>query len=146
MNADLNVILPEILMSVYAIAALLGVAYSGQDRMAGLLVWVTSAVFVVMALWIGMGATGGTQTAFGGMFNDDGFARFAKVTILLSAAAVLLLGRDYMERRGILRFEYPLLVTLSVVGMMVMVSAGDLMALYMCWGHCPRVCCSTARR
>jgi NADH-quinone oxidoreductase subunit N len=131
MHADLNVILPEILMSVYAIAALLGVAYTGQDRMAGMLVWLTSALFVVLALWIGMSAGGGTRTAFGGMFNDDGFARFAKVMILLSAAAVLLLGREYMERRGILRFEYPVLVTLAVVGMMVMVSAGDLMALYM---------------
>jgi NADH-quinone oxidoreductase subunit N len=69
--------------------------------------------------------------AFGGMFHDDAFARFAKVTILLSAAAVLLMSQDYMERRGLLRFEYPVLVTLSVVGMMVMVSAGDLMALYM---------------
>ncbi|MEI4231856.1 NADH-quinone oxidoreductase subunit NuoN [Roseovarius sp. D22-M7] len=131
MHADLNVILPEILMSVYAIAALLAVAYTGQDRMAGPLVWLTSAVFVMMALWIGTGSGGDTRTAFGGMFNDDGFARFAKVTILLAAAAVLLLGQDYMERRGILRFEFPLLVTLSVVGMMVMVSAGDLMALYM---------------
>jgi NADH-quinone oxidoreductase subunit N len=65
------------------------------------------------------------------MINDDGFARFAKVVILLSAAAVLVLGQDYMERRGILRFEYPILIALSVVGMMVMVSAGDLMALYM---------------
>ena len=131
MHADLNVILPEILMSIYAIAALLGVAYTGQDRMAGMLVWVTSALFVVLALWIGMSSGGGTRTAFGGMFNDDAFARFAKVMILLSAAAVLLLGREYMERRGILRFEYPLLVTLATVGMMVMVSAGDLMALYM---------------
>ncbi|HSG56410.1 MAG TPA: NADH-quinone oxidoreductase subunit NuoN, partial [Paracoccaceae bacterium] len=49
----------------------------------------------------------------------------------VSAAAVLVLGQDYMSRRGILRFEYPLLVALAVVGMMVMVSAGDLMALYM---------------
>ena len=36
-----------------------------------------------------------------------------------------------MQRRGILRFEYPILVALAVVGMMVMVSAGDLMVLYM---------------
>jgi NADH-quinone oxidoreductase subunit N len=50
---------------------------------------------------------------------------------LLSAAAVLVMGRDYMLRTGLLRFEYPLLIAFSVVGMMVMVSAGDLMALYM---------------
>ncbi|MEQ8899970.1 MAG: NADH-quinone oxidoreductase subunit NuoN [Roseovarius sp.] len=131
MQADLNVILPEIVISVYAIAALLFAAYSGKDKMAGMLVWLTAALFAVMALWIGASSGGGTRTAFGGMFNDDGFARFAKVTILLSAGAVLVLGQEYMARRDILRFEYPLLVALAVVGMMVMVSAGDLMALYM---------------
>ncbi|QFT81373.1 NADH-quinone oxidoreductase subunit N [Roseovarius sp. THAF27] len=130
MQADLNVILPEILISVYAMAALLGVAYTGKDRFAPLLVWITAAVFVVMAAWIGFSGEG-TRTAFGGMFNDDGFARFAKVAVLLSAAAVLLMGQDYMARRDMLRFEYPLLVALAAVGMMMMVSAGDLMALYM---------------
>lgn len=130
MQADLNIILPEILLAVYAMGALLGVAYTGKDRFAGILVWSTAALFAVFALWIGTSGNG-TRTAFGGMFNDDGFARFAKVTILLSAAAVLIMGQDYMSRRNMLRFEYPLLITLAVVGMMMMVSAGDLMALYM---------------
>ncbi|HKL55805.1 MAG: NADH-quinone oxidoreductase subunit NuoN [Roseovarius sp.] len=130
MQADLNVILPEIVISVYAIAALLFTAYTGRDRMAGMLLWLTAALFTVMALWIG--STGqGTRTAFDGMFNDDAFARFAKVTILLSAAAVMVMGQEYMMRRKILRFEYPVLLALAVVGMMLMVSAGDLMALYM---------------
>ena len=65
------------------------------------------------------------------MFVDDAFSRFAKIVILLSAAAILLMGEGYAARRGLLRFEYPLLIALAVVGMMVMVSAGDLMALYM---------------
>jgi NADH-quinone oxidoreductase subunit N len=69
--------------------------------------------------------------AFGGMFVDDGFARFAKVVILLAAASILVMSQDYMSRKDMLRFEFPLLVALSVVGMMMMVSAGDLMALYM---------------
>src|SRR6056297_24875 len=130
MQADLNIILPEIVISVYAIAALLFTAYTGRDRMAGMLLWLTAALFAAMALWIG--TTGqGTRTAFGGMFNDDGFARFAKVVILLSAAAVMVMGQEYMMRRKILRFEYPVLIALSAVGMMLMVSAGDLMALYM---------------
>lgn len=129
-QADLNVILPEIVLSVYAMAALLFTVYTGKDKMAGMLVWLTAALFVAMALFVGATANG-TREAFGGMFVDDGFARFAKVTILLSAAAVLVMGQEYMARRNILRFEYPLLIALSVVGMMVMVSAGDLMALYM---------------
>ena len=130
MQADLNVILPEIVLSVYAIAALVGATYTGKDRVAGMLVWLTAALMVALSLYIG--TTGaGTRTAFDGMFNDDGFARFAKVTILLSAAAVLVMGQEYMARRDLLRFEYPLLIALSAVGMMMMVSAGDLMALYM---------------
>jgi NADH-quinone oxidoreductase subunit N len=51
--------------------------------------------------------------------------------LLVSAAAVLVMSQDYMQRRGILKFEYPILIALAAVGMMVMVSAGDLMALYM---------------
>jgi NADH-quinone oxidoreductase subunit N len=73
----------------------------------------------------------GTRVAFDGMFVDDAFSRFAKVTILWSAAAVLLIGQDFMSRHNLLRFEYPILVVLAVIGMMMMVSSGDLIALYM---------------
>jgi NADH-quinone oxidoreductase subunit N len=129
-QADLTIILPEILLSLFAMLALLFGVYTTKDKVAPLLTWVTAAVFVLLAAWIGVNGQG-DNIAFGGMFHDDAFARFAKVTILLSAAAVLLMSQDYMERRGLLRFEYPVLVSLCVVGMMVMVSAGDLMALYM---------------
>ncbi|MEP5732524.1 MAG: NADH-quinone oxidoreductase subunit NuoN [Sulfitobacter sp.] len=127
---DLNIILPEILLSVFALAGLLVAVYTTKDRMGSLLVWATAAVFVVLAIWIGM-AGDGVRVAFNGLFIEDGFARFAKVTILLSAAAVLVMSENYMRTRGMLRFEYPLLVALAAVGMMMMVSAGDLMALYM---------------
>ncbi|MDF1727143.1 MAG: NADH-quinone oxidoreductase subunit NuoN [Sulfitobacter sp.] len=129
-SADLNVILPEVLLALFAILGLLTAVYTGKDRLAGPLVWATAAVFVVLAGWIGL--TGeGTRIAFNGLFIEDGFARFAKVAILLSAAAVLVMSEGYMQARGLLRFEYPMLVALSAVGMMMMVSAGDLMALYM---------------
>ncbi len=129
-QADLNIILPEALLAGYAMVALLVASYAGKDALAGALTWLTAAIFAVLAAWIGL--TGeGTNVAFHGMFHDDGFARFAKVAILLSAAAVLLMSRDYMVRRDMLRFEYPILVALSVAGMMMMVSAGDLIALYM---------------
>ena len=129
-QADLNIILPEILLAIFAMLALVGAVYTTKDKLAPMLTWGTAVVFVLIAAWIGISGEG-SQTAFGGMFNDDAFARFAKITILVSAAAVLIMGQDYMSRRQMLKFEYPILVTLSVVGMMVMVSAGDLMALYM---------------
>ncbi len=129
-SSDIQTVLPEISLAVFAMLALLAGVYNGKDKTAPMMVWLTSGMFVLLAAWIGYGGEG-TTTAFGGMFVNDGFARFAKVTILLSAAAVLLMSQDYMTKLGLLRFEYPLLVALSVVGMMFMVSAGDLMALYM---------------
>lgn len=130
-QADLNIILPEVFLSVFAMLALVGTVYTSKDRLGPLLVWLTAGIMALVALAIASTGSGETQVAFGGMFVDDGFARFAKVTILFSAAAVLVMSEDYMSRNGLLRFEYPLLVVLAVVGMMVMVSAGDLMALYM---------------
>ncbi|MFW2541762.1 NADH-quinone oxidoreductase subunit NuoN [Primorskyibacter sp. 2E107] len=129
-SADLNTILPEIVLAVYAMVSLVGAVYTGKDKLAPVLVWATSGVFVLLAVWLGT-AGGNGHTAFDGMFIDDGFARFAKVMILLSAAAVLLMSEGYMEQRGLLRFEYPILVALAAVGMMMMVSAGNLMSLYM---------------
>ena len=130
MTADINTMLPEIVLALYAMVVLIAIVYTGKDAMARLSLWMTSIVFVGMAAWIATSGEG-TSVAFGGMFVDDAFSRFAKVTILLSAAAVLLMSEEYMTRRDLLRFEYPLLVALATVGMMVMVSAGDLMALYM---------------
>ncbi|MGB3177198.1 MAG: NADH-quinone oxidoreductase subunit NuoN [Albidovulum sp.] len=129
-SADFSAILPEVVLVLYAMAALLGAVYTGKDELTGTLTWATSAVFVGLAAWIGLSGAGDSM-AFGGMFIDDAFSRYAKVLILLAAAAVLAMSQDYMMRRGLGRFEFPLLAAFAVVGMMVMVSAGDLMSLYM---------------
>ncbi|MAY88331.1 MAG: NADH-quinone oxidoreductase subunit NuoN [Pseudooceanicola sp.] len=129
-QADLNVILPEIVLAAFAMLALVGAVYTGKDKTAPAIVWATGILMLGLAVWIGTRGTA-TTVAFNGMFIDDSFARFAKVAILLSAASVLVMSQEYMQRRGILRFEYPLLVALAAVGMMMMVSAGDLMSLYM---------------
>jgi NADH-quinone oxidoreductase subunit N len=128
--ADLHTALPEVIIAIYAMLALLFGVYTSKDERAPLLVWTTAGLLVILAIWIGANGEG-SRAAFNGMFIDDPFARFAKVTVLLSAAAVLAMSESYMLRRGLLRFEYPILIALATVGMMVMVSAGDLMALYM---------------
>ena len=92
-QADLTIILPEIVLAIYAMAALIGAVYTTKDALAPMLVWATSGLMAVLAIWIAMNGEG-TNVAFNGMFVDDGFARFAKVAILLSAAAVLLIARN----------------------------------------------------
>jgi NADH-quinone oxidoreductase subunit N len=130
MSADLATLAPEIAIALYAMAALVFAVYTRKDALAGSLLWVTAAVFVAVAVYLGFGRDTTTE-AFGGLVVDDSFARFAKVIILLSAAAVLVMGQGYLAGRGLLRFEYPALIALAVVGMMVMVSAKNLMTLYM---------------
>ena len=128
--SDFSTVVPEVFLSLYAMLALVVFVYSGKDKHAALSIWLTSGVFLLLAAIIGLSSAPDT-TSFNGMFVDDNFARFAKVVILLSAATVLVMGQDYAAKHDMLKFEYPLLVALSVVGMMVMVSAGSLLTLYM---------------
>ena len=127
---DLSIILPEIFLSLYAMFALIGAVYSSNDKIAQRVTWLTAVIFILLAFWM-IFSEAKTEIAFDGMFINDAFSRFSKIVILFSGSVVLIMGQDYMSRRGFLRFEYPLIIALSVVGMMVMVSAGDLMALYM---------------
>ncbi|MDN5568017.1 MAG: NADH-quinone oxidoreductase subunit NuoN, partial [Paracoccus sp. (in: a-proteobacteria)] len=131
MNAlDISTILPELWLAIYALAALMAGAYFGKDQIARPILWASVLALLVAGLYVGL-ADRPQQTAFFGMFIDDAFARFAKVTILLSGAAVLAMSADYLDRHGLMRFEYPILIVLATVGMMMMVSAGDLLSLYM---------------
>ena len=127
---DFSTILPELLLAIYALAALMAGAWFGKDDIAKPILWASVIALLVGAFFVGFSDRPDGQ-AFFGMFIDDSFARFAKVTILLSAAAVLAMSADYMSRHGLMRFEYPILIVLACCGMMMMVSAGDLLSLYM---------------
>ena len=129
---DLQAILPELLLAVYAMLALVGGGLHRQgqadaDRHLG----DRGGDGGAGRCWIGSATAAATGAAFGGLFTDDAFARFGQVGVLLAGAAVLMAGQETMAQRGLDRFEYPLLIALATVGMMVMVSAGDLMTLYM---------------
>ncbi|TNC50726.1 NADH-quinone oxidoreductase subunit NuoN [Rubellimicrobium rubrum] len=129
MSGDIDVIRPEVYLALYAILALLAGVFTIKDRATPILLWVTAAVMGLLCWWIG--SRSGADVAFSGSFVDDGFSRFAKILILGSAAVVLLLSQDYLARANVLRFEYPVLIALCALGMMIMVSAGDLLTLYM---------------
>ncbi len=130
--ADLAVVIPELILVTYAMAALLwGVFVDQKQKPVGpALIWITSAVLLGLSIWICLTPSGARQ-AFNGTYSDDPFSRFAKVMLLLSSAVVLFLSQDFLKREGILKFEFPVLTAFATLGMMVMVSASDLMVLYM---------------
>ena len=127
---DINIVLPEITLAVFAMAALMVAVYGGKDRLAGLMFWSTSGIMGLLGLWLAFSEPV-ISSAFNGSFINDGYARFAKVIILFGSASMLLLSQDYLEKNKLFKFEFPILIALAALGMMLMVSAGDLMALYM---------------
>ena len=129
LSQNLAVVAPEIALAVAAMAILMWGAYSPRE-VGGPALWLTAALLAICGLWVGFQPEG-TRLAFEGAFVSDGFARFAKVLILLTAAAGLALSGDYLRKASLLKFEYPVLVILACVGMMTMVSARDLMVLYL---------------
>ena len=112
--ADLTTALPEIVLALFAMAALMVGVYGSKDQMATPILWATAGLMVLLALYSGASALE-ERTAFNGMYLADGFAHFAKMLILLSAAVVLVMGQPSMAAQGLLKFEYPILIALSVV-------------------------------
>ncbi|MEO1689830.1 MAG: NADH-quinone oxidoreductase subunit N, partial [Pseudomonadota bacterium] len=113
LGADLALVLPELLLALYAMAALMVGAFGRQDALSGALCWSTAAVLALLAVIVGFGS--GDALAFNGAFVADGFARFAKVVVLSGAAVMLVLSAGYMKRRGMLKFEFPILIALAVL-------------------------------
>jgi NADH-quinone oxidoreductase subunit N len=129
LSQNLAVVAPEIALALAAMAILMWGAYSPRE-IGGPALWLTALLLAIAGLWVGFQPEG-TRLAFDGAFVSDGFARFSKVLILLTAAAGLALSAEYLRKASLLKFEYPVLVILACVGMMTMVSARDLMVLYL---------------
>jgi NADH-quinone oxidoreductase subunit N len=121
---------PELIVALAAMALLmLGVVLPERDTEAEGIGWLAIAVLAV-AGWLILQQPPGRESLFDGAFVVDSFARFMKLLTLIASAAALILSFDDLRRTRSLRFEYPVLLLLATVGMMMMISANDLIALY----------------
>jgi NADH-quinone oxidoreductase subunit N len=128
-HADAAAALPEIVLAVCAMALLMFGVFSNRDAADKVTLGAIGALAIAALLVIA--GVDGKGTAFGGVFVADGFARFMKVLTLFGSAVTLVLSVHFMKRAKAHRFEYPVLVLLATTGMMLMVSANSLIALYM---------------
>jgi len=126
--SQLTAAVPELFVALSAIILLLIGVFQG-DGHTRILSWFAVAVAAV-ALLLVAGTSAGPETAFGGAFIADAFARFAKALVLIGTALALMLSLSYVEREDMSRFEYPILFVFAMLGMMMMISANDLIALY----------------
>jgi NADH-quinone oxidoreductase subunit N len=120
--------LPEMVLAGAAMVLLIIGAMRGEAS-TRLISWLSIAALIVVFLLIELGG-GESRIGFYGMFIADAFARFMKALVLIGSAVTILIAMRYNEEHGIARFEFPVLVLLATTGMMVMVSANDLITLY----------------
>jgi NADH-quinone oxidoreductase subunit N len=127
--ASIVPLLPEIILAIGAMALLmLGVYRTPRSET---LIDALSIILLVIAGVAVVLLPEGKLVTFGGSFVVDNFARFLKVLAIAGSAAAILMSIDYDRREGQQRFEYSVLIVLSTLGMLMLISAADLIALYL---------------
>jgi NADH-quinone oxidoreductase subunit N len=130
---SLRLVAPETLLSVSGLVLLLVAAWTGDKASRAIsiaAVAVLAACAALVAPIVCAGAMGPDTIAFHGQYRADAFAAFAKLLIYAGAAAALIVAPAFFDRVKAMRAEYPLLILFAVLGMGLMVSAGDLLTLY----------------
>jgi NADH-quinone oxidoreductase subunit N len=128
LQADLIVLMPELIVAVGAMVLLLGGVIAG-DRSTGVVSWLAVLLLAVAGAIVFLHADKGA--AFQGAFVVDGFSRFTKLLILIGSALCVLMAKEFFAIERTARFELPVLMLLATLGMMLMVSASSFIALYM---------------
>jgi NADH-quinone oxidoreductase subunit N len=128
--ADATAALPEIFLAVSAMALLMLGVFTDRNR-TDLINTLSLAALAVTAALVIFTSDGGAARAFHDSFIVDGFARFMKMLVLFGSAVAIILSSNFLKTERLDKFEYPVLVLLATVGMMTMISANDLIALYM---------------
>jgi NADH-quinone oxidoreductase subunit N len=125
---DFMLALPEIILAAGALVLLMIGAYGGE-RTTTTITGVSVALIVVAALAVVMAPREGVT--FEGAFVVDGFARFMKVLTLIGSALAIAMSVGYARAEKFERFEYPVLIVIATLGMMMMISSGDLITVYL---------------
>ncbi|MEC9244354.1 MAG: NADH-quinone oxidoreductase subunit NuoN [Nitratireductor rhodophyticola] len=132
MTPDLTISLilatPELILAVGAMALLMVGVFSGpraNSTVTGLAVALLVAVIALMVIFPADGR------AFGGAFVSDAFARFMKILTLVGSVVTLVMSVGFAKAEKFDKFEFPVLIMLATLGMMLMISANDMIALYL---------------
>jgi NADH-quinone oxidoreductase subunit N len=125
---SLTPFLPELILAVGALVLLMIGAFGGE-RATPLVTTLAVLLIAVAGLVLLFKAEDGVT--FGGAFVLDPFARFMKVLALIGSGFAIVMSVNYVKREKIARFEYPVLILLATLGMMMMISANDLIAVYL---------------
>src|SRR5687767_9994090 len=125
---DPALVLPELILAIGAMALLMFGVFAG-DRSATAVN--AAAVVVLLIAAVAVAAGNGVGATLAGAFIVDGFARFMKVAALIGSAVAIAMAWRFSRWEGFERFEFPGLILLGTLGMLVMISANDLISVYL---------------
>ncbi|MGN6766718.1 MAG: NADH-quinone oxidoreductase subunit NuoN, partial [Rhizobiaceae bacterium] len=132
MTADLatslSIALPELILAVGAMVVLMIGVYAGRSA-TGLVSALSVLLLAAAAVWLMI--TDASGEAFGGAIILDPFARVMMVLTLIGSAVALVMAVRFASHAGFYSFEYPVMILLSTVGMMLMISAHNMIGLYL---------------
>ncbi|KQM35672.1 MAG: NADH-quinone oxidoreductase subunit NuoN [Agrobacterium cavarae] len=126
--ASLRIATPELILAVGALALLMIGVFSG-DKSTNTVTGLAVALLVVVGLWIIFAPASGE--AFGGVYVADAFGNFMKILALIGSIVAMILAVGHSRVEPIGRFEYPVLLVLATLGILLMISANNLISLYM---------------
>ena len=122
--------LPEIFLAVAGMAVLVAGVFRGGNP-TRMISWLSVLILAVTLVLVMATQPGAPTTGFGGLFLVDRFATFLKVLVLFGSALAIMMSFGYIEREGMARFELPVLLLFAALGMLMILSANDLIALYL---------------
>lgn len=121
--------LPEIFLAISIMAMMMVGAYNRSGNALNLVTPLAMAALIitgVLVVFIG----GGRQLAFNDLFVVDDFSVYMKLLVITASFLALVMSDGYIRREGMARFEYPILIGFATLGMLMMISANDLISLY----------------
>ncbi|MGY9020233.1 MAG: NADH-quinone oxidoreductase subunit NuoN [Alphaproteobacteria bacterium] len=120
--------LPEIVLACTCMALLMLGVFRG-DSSTRSVSWIAVLALVVVGVVL-TSVQSGRMVAFGGQFIVDDFAHFMKWLVIIGSSLAIIMSINFNEQESIARFEYPVLILFATLGMFMMVSANDLISLY----------------
>lgn len=121
--------LPEIFLACAAMALMMVGVFQREEKALGIVTTLALVSIIVTAILVLTGEDGRNLAMFD-LFIADDFGVFMKILILLGSFLAIVMSHGYIHREGMARFEYPVLIIFATLGMLMMVSANDLISLY----------------
>lgn len=129
LQTSLSLLAPELILAIGALILLMVGTFSDEQKSNRLVTGLSVALLIATLLW--MLAFGQDGQAFGGAFIMDSFGRYMKALALIGSAVALVMSVGFAKNEKFDKFEFPVLILLATVGMMLMISTNDMLSLYL---------------